>query len=74
MSIASPGNRPVARSDPEARQSRLEDTAAVTGRKLLEQHASGASALRERSGITHGESADFDSSTLHRLRGLGYIK
>lgn len=62
------------RSDPGEHQSRLEDADVVTGRKLLEQHASGASALRERSGITRGESADFDSSTLHRLRGLGYIK
>ena len=61
-------------TDPGERQSRLADADAVSARKLLEQHASGASALRERSGITRGESADFDSSTLHRLRGLGYIK
>lgn len=62
------------RLDPGEHQLLGEETRAVTARKLLDEHATGASALRERTGIVRGESADFDSSTLHRLRGLGYIK
>jgi arylsulfatase A-like enzyme len=62
--------------DPGETASQLASSAelAAAARKLLEQHETDAGGLREFIGVARGESAEFDSATMNRLRGLGYIK
>jgi arylsulfatase A-like enzyme len=64
------------RHDPGETESRLATGAelATAARKLLEQHEADALRMRDALGIASGESAEFDSATMNRLRGLGYIK
>lgn len=64
------------RADPGETQSQLASGAelAAAGRKLLDAHETAAGQLREVIGVARGESAEFDSATMNRLRGLGYIK
>ncbi|MBK8960327.1 MAG: sulfatase [Proteobacteria bacterium] len=64
------------RHDPGETESRLATGAelATAARKLLEKHEADALRMRDALGIASGESAEFDSATMNRLRGLGYIK